>query len=159
MWHWDVVWSELDLQMQLLPQPQQWQGETLKPGSHKGTPWELAGWYQSTLLNSSDLVPHRLPYLALYWEVLLIPKGKEEISISLLSKKSPGTSPAAHPNATEVPHSFSSTPLFLHIPKPTNGQGLENGQLPIQHRCSVGLGPCLWRNTRCSENQWILQAF
>lgn len=59
--HWVVVCPGVPLQMPLLPQPQQGQRQTLKPGGHEGTSWELSRWYQSTLLDSSDLVSVRPP--------------------------------------------------------------------------------------------------
>lgn len=54
--NWDIVCQEFDHPMQVLPPPQQWQRETLKPGSHKGTPSEISWRDQSALSNPSDLV-------------------------------------------------------------------------------------------------------
>lgn len=144
---------------QLFPQPQQSQIDTFKPGSNKGTPWELTWWHQSTRLTPQSWFWSVLYTLSVQLKEWLFSIGNKENSWSLLGDNIPGFSSAAHDNATEVPNSFISTTLFLHLSKLTDGQGLENGLLLIQHRWSVGIWLCHWMNIRLSENQWILQAF
>ena len=58
-------------------------------------------------------------------EKRLISKGKNKISLGLLSEKCTGISTAAHHHATQVPHSFISTSLSLHIPKAPTDRGLK----------------------------------
>lgn len=53
----------------------------------------------------------------------------------------------------------SSAPASFSTYLKSDSQGLEHGQLMIQHWCSVGLSSCLWRNGRHFEAQGTLQAF
>lgn len=142
---------------QLFPQPQQSQIDTFKPGSNKGTPWELAWWHQSTRLTPQSWFWSVLYTLSVQLKEWLFSIGNKENSWSLLGDNIPGFSSAAHDNATEVPNSFISTTLFLHLSKCTD-RGWKMATL-IQHGWSAGLGPCHWRNTRRYDTQWILQAF
>lgn len=48
-------------QCRFLPQSQHWKREIHETGSHGRNPWDLSGWYQLTLINSSYLVSVRTP--------------------------------------------------------------------------------------------------
>ena len=55
----------------------------------------------------------------------LLPKGKKANFPKSLEGKSTGIRPAVHHNANNVPHSFFSTTLNLHLPTPPTVRGLE----------------------------------
>lgn len=96
--------------------------------------------------------------LALYWKERLITKVKKEISLSLLSEKQQGLAqlPKIMPPKFHI-HSPAPAPFSTYLNNWWSGASKWLGT--VQHRCHEGLSSCIWRNTRHSEAQWILQAF
>ena len=133
-------------------QPRQGQRRALKGGSHAGTPRARA-WYRSALLDDgSDLLSFGqapIPWRGNGKERLMW-KGRQDVSLGLWSEESTGMSTAAHPKAPEVPQPFHSPSLYPGS-QTLDAQGLENGQLMIQHRCCMFLSSCLQRNTRHTD--------